>query len=245
MRYELYYWPGIQGRGEYVRLALEEAGAGYADVARRGNGMAAMMRDDGGAEGNAALRAAVPQGRQARDRADRQHPALSGIAPWAGAEVGGRQALGASVAAHDHRFGAGDSRHPSSARAVAVLRGPEGAGEETHRRVLEGARAEISRLFRGPAGGQWRRLRHRPPPDLCRPVAVPDRGGAALRLSETHEGVRAENSRPGRSARPRRGAAEHQGLSGERPADRVQRGRDLPAGTRRWMVEARHSGMVR
>ncbi|HTQ76261.1 MAG TPA: glutathione S-transferase [Burkholderiales bacterium] len=34
MRYELYYWPSIQGRGEFVRLALEEAGAGYADVAR-------------------------------------------------------------------------------------------------------------------------------------------------------------------------------------------------------------------
>ena len=44
MRYELYYWPGIQGRGEYVRLALEEAGAGYADVARGERGMAAMMR---------------------------------------------------------------------------------------------------------------------------------------------------------------------------------------------------------
>jgi glutathione S-transferase len=44
MRYELYYWPGIQGRGEYVRLALEEAGADYADVARGGSGMAAMMR---------------------------------------------------------------------------------------------------------------------------------------------------------------------------------------------------------
>jgi glutathione S-transferase len=44
MRYELYYWPSIQGRGEYVRLALEEAGARYADVARRGNGMAAMTR---------------------------------------------------------------------------------------------------------------------------------------------------------------------------------------------------------
>jgi glutathione S-transferase len=42
MRYQLYYWPGIQGRGEYVRLALEEAGADYADVARSGNGMAAM-----------------------------------------------------------------------------------------------------------------------------------------------------------------------------------------------------------
>jgi glutathione S-transferase len=43
MRYQLYYWPNIQGRGEYVRLALEEAGANYADVARAGSGMAAMM----------------------------------------------------------------------------------------------------------------------------------------------------------------------------------------------------------
>jgi glutathione S-transferase len=41
--YELYYWPGIQGRGEFVRLALEEAGAPYVDVARRPKGMAAMM----------------------------------------------------------------------------------------------------------------------------------------------------------------------------------------------------------
>jgi glutathione S-transferase len=41
---ELYYWPGIQGRGEFVRLALEEAGAPYVDVARRAGGLAAMMR---------------------------------------------------------------------------------------------------------------------------------------------------------------------------------------------------------
>ena len=33
MTYELYYWPGIQGRGEFVRLALEESGAHYHDVA--------------------------------------------------------------------------------------------------------------------------------------------------------------------------------------------------------------------
>ncbi len=45
MRYELYYWPSIQGRGEFVRLALEEAGADYVDVARRGkSGVAAMMK---------------------------------------------------------------------------------------------------------------------------------------------------------------------------------------------------------
>jgi len=44
MRYELYYWPGIQGRGEFVRLALEEAGAAYVDVARHKGGMAKMQR---------------------------------------------------------------------------------------------------------------------------------------------------------------------------------------------------------
>jgi len=47
MTYELYYWPGIQGRGEFVRLTLEEAGAPYVDVAResgRGAGVPALMR---------------------------------------------------------------------------------------------------------------------------------------------------------------------------------------------------------
>ena len=43
MKYELYYWPGIQGRGEFIRLALEDAGADYVDVARRPRGMDAMM----------------------------------------------------------------------------------------------------------------------------------------------------------------------------------------------------------
>jgi glutathione S-transferase len=45
MRYELYYWPEIQGRGEFVRLALEEGGADYVDVARRrGYGVETMMK---------------------------------------------------------------------------------------------------------------------------------------------------------------------------------------------------------
>jgi glutathione S-transferase len=44
MRYELYYWPTIQGRGEYIRLALEEVGATYRDVAREPGGMAAMTK---------------------------------------------------------------------------------------------------------------------------------------------------------------------------------------------------------
>ncbi|HLG90125.1 MAG TPA: glutathione S-transferase family protein [Alphaproteobacteria bacterium] len=48
MRYELYYWAEIQGRGEFVRLALEEAGADYVDVARlaesEGGGDDAVVR---------------------------------------------------------------------------------------------------------------------------------------------------------------------------------------------------------
>ena len=43
MAYELFYWPSIQGRGEFVRLALEEAGEAYADVARGPGGVDAMM----------------------------------------------------------------------------------------------------------------------------------------------------------------------------------------------------------
>jgi len=42
--YELYYWPSIQGRGEFVRLALEDAGAKYEDIARGKNGVDVMMK---------------------------------------------------------------------------------------------------------------------------------------------------------------------------------------------------------
>jgi glutathione S-transferase len=51
MIYELYYWPSIQGRGEFVRLAMEEGRAPYVDIAResgKGAGIAAMMRVLGG-----------------------------------------------------------------------------------------------------------------------------------------------------------------------------------------------------
>ena len=47
MSYELFYWPSIQGRGEFVRLALEAAGADYVDVAREPaphGGVRAMLR---------------------------------------------------------------------------------------------------------------------------------------------------------------------------------------------------------
>ena len=48
MTYELHYWPTIQGRGEFIRLAFEAAGVAYIDVARgredAGHGVPALMR---------------------------------------------------------------------------------------------------------------------------------------------------------------------------------------------------------
>ena len=45
MKYELFYWPEIQGRGEFVRLALEDAGASYVDVAREPKQMPRLMKE--------------------------------------------------------------------------------------------------------------------------------------------------------------------------------------------------------
>ncbi len=56
---ELYYWPTIQGRGEFVRLLLEDTGARYVDVARTKGGMGAMMKVLNG-EGRGALPFAAP-----------------------------------------------------------------------------------------------------------------------------------------------------------------------------------------
>lgn len=43
MKYELYYWPGLQGRGEFVRLVLEDAGADYVDIGREPGGIKQLM----------------------------------------------------------------------------------------------------------------------------------------------------------------------------------------------------------
>jgi len=48
MTYELYYWPGIQGRAEFIRLALEEGGARYRDAGAespaKGGGVPAILK---------------------------------------------------------------------------------------------------------------------------------------------------------------------------------------------------------
>jgi len=72
MTYEFFYWPEIQGHGEFVRLALEDAGAAYIDVARglesNGLGVPAMLTlMHGGGRTTHPVRSAVPA-RRRRDR---------------------------------------------------------------------------------------------------------------------------------------------------------------------------------
>ena len=86
--------PSIQGRGEFVRLALEEAGADYVDVARAadddGGGLMHYRCSVGAVRSRPSRRPS--QGRRPADRPDRQHPAVPGRPRRAGA--GGRGGRG-------------------------------------------------------------------------------------------------------------------------------------------------------
>ena len=153
MRYQLYYWPNIQGRGEYIRLALEEAGAAYTDVARGSNGMGAMMKM---MEARTGMPPFAPPFLKAGNLVIAQTANIllylgsrHGLAPKA--EPGKLWVHQLQLTITDFVLEIHDTHHPLG--IVAVLRGPESAGEKTYRRVLERARAEISRLFRTPAGG--------------------------------------------------------------------------------------------
>lgn len=47
MTFELFYWPGLQGRGEFVRLAFEATGTPYVEIAQGeppGQGMDGLLR---------------------------------------------------------------------------------------------------------------------------------------------------------------------------------------------------------
>ena len=148
MRYELYYWPTIQGRGEFVRLALEEAGADYVDVARKRGGEAiiAFMERKGEKHPPFAppiLKAGKHVIAQTANILLYLGPRL-GLAPKN--EAGA--AVGASAAAHHHRPRGGDPRHASSGDELALFRGADPVGQAPHAGFLALSRAEIPRLLR-------------------------------------------------------------------------------------------------
>ena len=192
MRYQLYYWPTIQGRGEYVRLALEEAGADYTDVARSGNGMAAMMKMMEAGKGTPPF---APPFLKAGNLVIGQTANIllylgsrHGLAPKA--EAGKLWVHQLQLTITDFVLEVHDTHHPLGPSLYY-----EDQKAPAKKRTEEFWKDRVPKYlgyFEDLCARQWRGLCHRPPADLCRPVAVPDRGGAALRFSQAHEGVRAE-----------------------------------------------------
>src|SRR5919202_1835433 len=135
MRYELYYWSGIQGRGEFVRLALEEAGADYLDRAREPDGDAAMLRLlDGAAVERPPFAPPFLKAGRLPHWPDREYPPLSRRASRPGARDRCRPALDTSAAAHDRRPRPRDPRHSPSYRQQPLLRGAAQGGKAPRRR---------------------------------------------------------------------------------------------------------------
>ena len=138
MPYELYYWPGIQGRGEFVRLALEEAGADYVDVARgRGPGrgveaMTALMRERPFApfappfvrDGEVVVsHVAKSSAGSARNSASRRRTSAPPVRP--------------GTPTDDHGLRRRSPRHPPSHLDRPLLRGPEGGGQGARNAFLD------------------------------------------------------------------------------------------------------------
>ena len=220
MPYELYYWPGIQGRGEFVRLALEEAGADYVDVARgRGSdrGVKAMtaLMGPGAAR---PLRAPLPARRRNRRLARRQHPRVSRPKARPRAEGGAPPPQRPGPATHDHRLRRRGPRHAPSDLDRPLLRGPEGGSPCVRQSLPRAPRSEILRLFRAGARDQPGRAvaRGRRRPDDGGPFAVPGVGWDGLRLP-------ARLRRRGRAgSKPRRARIRDREAPQRRPVPRLR-----------------------
>ena len=157
MPYELYYWPGIQGRGEFVRLALEAAGAAYVDVARErgaGRGMKGMMAKlEGGAPQTPFAPPFLRDGEIVVSHvANILHylgPKL-GLAPKD--EAGRIFANGLQLTITDFVAEIYDTHHPIA--TDLYYEDQKTGGEGPLHGLPSGARAEISRLFRARAERQ-------------------------------------------------------------------------------------------
>ena len=186
MRYELYYWPSIQGRGEFVRLALEEAGANYLDVARgpeRGRGVPALLHL---LDGETIARPPfAPPVLKAGKLIIAQ---TSNILMYLGtrhrlapaSEAGRMWALQLQLTIADLVQQAHDTQPPNLRRPV--LRGAASRGPTTHRRISEDTSTEVPWLLRactGPQPGQ-RPVSDRGKAHIPRSLAVSGRRRVAL-----------------------------------------------------------------
>ena len=161
MAYELFYWPEIQGRGEFVRLALEEAAAPYVDVARsRSKGVDAMMKLLR-SHSEAQLPFAPPILRDGDVLVSHVANILMYLGPKLGLAPRDEKwrpfANGLQLTITD--MVAEVARYAPSDFDCALLRGPERRGEGAREGVPGRADAQISRLFRAGFGSEPGRSR--------------------------------------------------------------------------------------
>ena len=223
MRYELYYWPSIQGRGEFVRLALEDAGAEYVDVARRKGGVGKMMRLMESATlarppwAPPFLRAGKLVIGQAALILHYLGPRL-GLAPRD--EAGRMWAHQLQLTIADFATEGHNIHHP-----VAVALYYEQQKKEAKRAAPYFTKERIPKyLDHFEAVLERNDGRH-----LRGPLHVPDDGLAALRLSPRDETACIALSAVGAAARSSRGAPPARGIPRLAAAAALQRGRPLPA----------------
>ncbi len=220
MAYELYYWPTIQGRGEFIRLALEEAGADYRDIARlperKGQGMPAMLAClDGDSTPHAAYAPPV-----LRD-GDLLIGQTTNILLYLGRRLGlapraesGRLWLNQlQLTMADWLTEVHDTHHPLSMnqyydeqKQAALQRSADFRATRLPKFLDYFTQVLLNNRSRGHylVGARL---------TLWRPVAVPDAGWPALCVSASHGAPGARVSRLFATARRRGGAAEHCPLS--------------------------------
>ena len=217
MRYELYYQPSIQGRGEFVRLSLEDAGADYLDVARDPNfgrpGIVKFLEDPSLEHPPFAppfLKAGKLLISQTANILQFLAPRLSLVPKNEASRLWAHQ-LQLTIA--DWLYEAGQTHHP-----IANVLYYEQQTDEAKKRAAHFISTRIPKFL-----GYFERILKQNAKDrdfvfgkkvcLRRSLVVSDDRRVALRFSKDDGATRSATPENGHFARSRQGASAHRGLS--------------------------------
>ena len=247
MRYELYYQPSIQGRGEFVRLPLEDTGAEYIDVARDPNfGRPGIMKflEDPSLEHPPFAPPFLKAGKvlisQTANILQFLAPRL-GLVPKSEASRLWVHQLQLTIA--DWLYETGQTHHP-----IANVLYYEQQMDESKKRAAHFTSMRIPKFLgyfeRILKLNARRRLYFRQESLLRRSLPVPDDQGNALRLSKNHGATRTATPENGHFTRSRHGASANRRLPIVAAAAGVQRARHFPPLSRvgRGMTQKGNSG---
>ena len=231
MAYELYYWAEIQGRGEFIRLALEEAGADYVDVARvKGTGALMKVWESAKLETPSFAPPFLVDGKRVIGQSANillYLGARHGLAPKT--EAGRIWTNQIQLTIADFVVEAHDTHHPLGAafyyedQKPELKRRAEWFRDERIERFLGWFETILTRNPKGPKHSLSA-------PGSPMPTCRCSRSSRVCAMPSPRRCARVEGGYPQchRDPRPGRGTAADQGVSRERPAHPVQPARPLP-----------------